>query len=137
MGYAILQLNASFSIPAEHTIAALNAIRSLHGKETCGEIGKLHFMWINDSEEFINASTLSEALGVWRWAAEEDDNDGIVELYFTGQNLGDEDLLFSVLAPYVTPSSSIAVVGEDGAIWRWYFDGQRVIRQNGTVHFDT
>ncbi len=96
----------------------------------------MHFMWINDSSEFLNARSLEDALGVWRWDAVVDEEGGIEELSFQGENLGDEDLLFSALAPYIAEGSSIVVAGEDGIVWRWYFSNERVRRQNARLVFE-
>jgi len=137
MGYTIHQLSSSFRIPSVHKAAALAALKNLGGRETCGGYaGQKHFMWINNSSEFLNAHSLEEALGVWRWPAVNDDEGGITELMFTGESLGDEDLFFSALAPYANEGSSIAVVGEDGAVWRWYFREGKVQRQNGKLVFE-
>ncbi len=135
MGYAIHQLPSVFTLPASKAGAALDAIKQLRGLETCGRIGDLHFMWINDSSEFTSASSLEEALNVWRWQAELDDDGGVTELNHIRENLGDEDLLFACLAPFVDDESAIAVVGEDGAVWRWYFSHGAVYKQPGQISF--
>lgn len=96
----------------------------------------MHFMWINDSSDFLNTHSLEDALRVWRWNALMDEHGGIEELTFEGENLGDEDILFSVLAPYTADGSSIVVVGEDGFVWRWLFEKGSVRRQNATLVFE-
>ncbi|MEY2879274.1 MAG: hypothetical protein RLZZ15_1654 [Verrucomicrobiota bacterium] len=92
-------------------------------------------MWIQQSSAFVSASSLEEALEAWRWRAQLDGAGGVAELEFLGDNLGDEDLLFRALAPYVDDGSSIVVVGEDGAIWRWHFRNGAVSRQDGVISF--
>lgn len=136
MGYAIHQISSSFSLPSTHALAALAAIKNLAGRETCGCEGHMHFMWINDSSDFLNTHSLEDALRVWRWNALMDEHGGIEELTFEGENLGDEDILFSVLAPYTADGSSIVVVGEDGFVWRWLFEKGSVRRQNATLVFE-
>jgi hypothetical protein len=96
----------------------------------------MHFMWINDSAEFLNTDSLEDALRVWRWLANSDELGRIEELAFRGENLGDEDLLFSALAPYVDDGSSIVVAGENGIVWRWYFSNGIVRRQKATLAFE-
>jgi hypothetical protein len=39
---------------------------------------------------------------------------------------GDEDDLFKILAPCVTPGDKVVVKGEDGVRYKWEFDGLRV-----------
>jgi hypothetical protein len=62
-----------------------------------------------------------------------------LELRFTGQKLGDDNILFAALAPYVEADSYITMVGEseDGdEFWRWVFDGQHVYRVRGQAVFE-
>ena len=136
MGYAIHEISSSFGLSQVHRAAALAAIKNLAGKETCSCEGQMHFMWINDSAEFLNADALEVALKVWRWKAYSSEEGRIEELTFIGENLGDEDLLFAALAPYVDDGSSIVVAGEDGDVWRWYFSNGIVRRQKATLVFE-
>lgn len=135
MGYAIHQLPSRFVLSKNHSDEALAAVKSLAGQETCGTSGQMHFMWLTDSTSFISASRLDEVLRIWRWEADFDDDGSITDLTFTGENLGDEDRLFAKLAPFVEAGSYIAVVGEDGAIWRWVFENGRISCEEGTVTF--
>ena len=135
MGYVIHQISSSFTLPAGKATDALNALKQLRGLETCGAADHKHFMWINDSSEFLNASSLEEALQMWRWRATPDEDGGVAGLEFVGESRGDEDLLFQALAPFVDEGSYIAVVGEDDAVWRWFFSRGVVRKQAGHISF--
>ena len=93
-------------------------------------------MWLNESSDFLKATSLEDALRVWRWNALSDEEGGIEALSFGGENLGDEDLLFAALAPYTDEGASIVVAGEDGIVWRWYFTKGRVSRQKARLVFE-
>lgn len=140
MGYAMYQLSYDFRILKENMERSLSAIKGLYGKETCGVLNdssRRHFMFVNDSSQFMNSKSLEDALSVFRWNPEIDDLSGaIFELTFAGENYGNEDLLFETLAPFVETGSQISMVGEDGVIWRWYFKDNKMIKEYGRVVFD-
>ncbi len=48
---------------------------------------------------------------------------------------GDEDYLMATIAPWVTKGSWIEWRGEDGEQWRWEFDGSRMLRREGLIHW--
>lgn len=137
MGYAIHQLPSKFLLPARSMAEALDAIKSLAGRETCGGGGQMHFMWLPESSSFTSKASLADALAVWRWQPDLSEDGSILSLDFTGENIGDEDMLFSALAPFVQSGCYLAMVGEDGCIWRWLFERGSVRRQPGTVTFDS
>lgn len=110
MSYGMHQADGLFVIKAENKEAALSAVKLI----TFTDYSRL--CW----DRFANARTLEGALNVWRWAPDVDENDNIIDIYFEGYDLGDEDLLFNALAPYVE-DGFIEMVGEDGDRWRWVF----------------
>ena len=72
----------------------------------------------------------------WRWAPELNDDGDIIALYFEGEKLGDDVLLWQAIAPAVADGSFLEMVGEDGCIWRWWFDGTACDEQSSTVTFE-
>jgi hypothetical protein len=44
-----------------------------------------------------------------------------VRIHFEGEKIGQEDLLFEAIAPWVRDGSYIEMSGEDDAMWRWFF----------------
>jgi hypothetical protein len=153
MGFLIHQLPSELAIRRAHFAAALAAVHGLHERATLtGVPGGLRVPFGNDrafvdGRRVLECATLEEALGAWRWIAITDDGpDGmtdavpgprnIVGLEFIGEKLGDEDALFAALAPFVDEGSYVAVVGEDGRVWRWVFRGCRCYCQAGRLTYD-
>lgn len=125
MGYCIDQLGSQFHIKCEAAPYAHAAIRNLHGKgrETITDSSGRHYRWV-DGKTVLAAQTLKEAMKAWRYGLTMDDRTGdYTSITFTGEKSGDEDVLFPAIAPYVTAGSYIEFRGEDGAQWRWVFDG--------------
>ena len=85
---------------------------------------------------FFLAKTLMEAMAAWRWEIEENESGDVISLNYTGEKLGDEQYLFGAIAPYVEKGSFIDMQGEDGAIWRWAFDGKELKEISGKVVYE-
>ena len=131
MGYYMENREAHFVIKAKNVPAALEAIRSLAkqthkgsgGSWSGGKVLSKNFAWVN-TEEIANAKNIQEAFETWRWTVDLNDETGdVCSIYFDGEKMGDEDHLFNAVAPYVESGCYIEMSGEDGAIWRWSFDG--------------
>jgi hypothetical protein len=126
VGYSVWQRSSSVFIDGKDADAALAAIRALHGRETAGCEGAKHFSFVRP--DFRQATSLADVLAEWRWDVRELAPDGsVVNLDFLGQSLGDEDLLFATLAPFVRSGSYVEMVGETGIVWRW-------VCRNGAVY---
>jgi hypothetical protein len=134
MGYCIDQQETKFEIKAANVKKALAAIKKLAGKETIKDAGGPHFSWVDHN--FAKCKTFKEIMDAWRWEVCLDDKKNVIELYFDGEKLGDDFILFSAIAPFVTKGSYIIMRGEDGCVWRWFFDGKRCLEQSGTVTFE-
>lgn len=82
------------------------------------------FAWVYD-EEIKNAKSLEYILDSFSWEADTDAEGNIISIYFQSEKLGDEKILFDIIAPFVSDNSYIEMSGEDGDIWRWVFkDGK-------------
>ena len=128
MGYGMRQRDSRFRMAAEKLPAALAAVQAL---------GKDHrnFQWVDPY--FVQASTVAEMLKAWRWEGEFDPITGdLTDIHFIGEKLGDEEILFQALAPFVDKGSFIEMEGEDGDLWRWTFDGQQMIEQVARITWD-
>jgi len=117
MGYYMTLESSKFRIDVKNHRRAFKAIKALAGSETCGD----HFSWV-DTTGFKKAKTLAAALEAWRWDVEMDGDYNIVGINFGGEKLGDDEILFRTVAPFVESGSYIEMRGEDGCLWRWRFD---------------
>lgn len=141
MGYCMTQRGAEFRIKKENFAAALAAVKALADKpEQMGggsSTGERWYSWV-DTNGFVNAKTLADAIGAWRWevdcSAETGDVFGIT---FCGEKLGDDMIFFEALAPFVEAGSFIDMEGEDGCLWRWAFDGKTLKEVAGRVVFES
>lgn len=128
MGYRMSVMECNFALKKENHADALEAIKSLAGKETIHDSSGGHFSWV-DTKDFLDARHIENALEAWRWEAEFDPDGNINRLCFVGEKLGDCELVFNAIAPYVEENSYIQMLGEDGFQWRWVFskDGVREV----------
>ena len=136
MGYCMEQQGSSFTIKPSNVAGALASIKALAGKETISDSSGRHFSWVETSE-FLEAETLSQAMGAWLWMLDTDEETGgVQDVNFEGEKIGDEAALFGAIAPFVEPGSYIEMHGEDGSIWRWIFDGKTCTEKTATVSWD-
>ena len=143
MGYCMDQTDSKFHIPASKFTDALAAVKALMldtasmsgGSWTGGDKVERWYALVN-TESVLEAETLTDALYAWRWRAYTNDSEDIAIIYFHGEKSGQDDILFKAIAPYVTAGSHVAMHGEDGAVWRWYFDGTNCIKQKGKVVYE-
>lgn len=130
MGYYIKQRDVEFTIKAENKEKALKAIKKLTNTKS----GNDSFAWVN-MKKARETDNLNEALIAWRWIAYEDNNGNIDCLAFDGEKWGSCSLMFSAIAPYVKKGSYIEMSGEEGEIWRWQFDGKKMIEKFAEITF--
>lgn len=122
MGYCISQIESKFDLPKAHFEEALKAIQGLHGQETIKDSFGEHFSWVD--ENFFEINDLVEMLKEWRWSVGLGLDGSIGSIQFTGEKMGDDGIMFRAIAPFVGAGSYIEMQGEDGARWRWTFDGK-------------
>ena len=113
MGYCMEQRDRTFKIKAEKIDSAFNACKKMITPDA-------NYAWV-DLTELENATTLKEFIDVWGWEVVET-KEGIVDIGFCSEKLGDDRELFDVIAPYVESGSFIEMIGEDGEMWRWVFE---------------
>ncbi len=145
MGYCVELLDSKFEIKAEKARAALKAIKALDPARDTGSGGssggsfnfktEVWFAWVI-TEEYKKARNLAEAFEAWRWGLSVNYNGDWSDIAFNGEKYGDDDIFFDAIAPYVTPGSYIEMLGEDGARWRWVFDGKTCKQVHATVSWD-
>jgi len=144
MGYYINQREAMFRIKKENFDAALKAVVELAdekhrsrmngGSWKCGKRTSWNYAWVN-MEELKNAKTLEDAMNCWGWEVYTEDED-IVDICFVSEKLGQEEVLFDAIAPFVEDGSYIEMGGEDGGIWRWQFNKGICVENEANISFD-
>ena len=127
------QNECSFRMDAKDFDKALKAIQALHGAESIADSGGRHFSWVGDKFHEIN--DFEEMMQEWRWRLELD-TVGACGIQFEGEKIGDDQALFDAIAPWVKKGSYIEMHGEDGAIWRWTFDGEKCIEKSAKITFE-
>lgn len=118
MGYYIDQKDEDFFIDAHNIPNVIAAIHKLSES-------KSQYSWVSD--KYREVKDIKELFKCWRWHVDQDDSGNIDSIYFEGQKLGDDDVLFRAIAPYVKDKSYIELHGEDNAIWRWAFKNGRFL----------
>jgi len=117
MGYCITQGETEFYIRKENKAEALAAIKDAVTNSKNG------FRFADDAA-LLGAKTLEDALEAWSWDPEVDGHGNIIDINHSGQKLGDDAQLFSMIGPFVEERSFIQVAGEDFQIWRWVFENE-------------
>lgn len=131
MGYCIEMIDSNFVIKKENFNVALEDLKKAFIPEnmTCYDYinGEKYprFRWVN-TDVVINSKTLGEALSEIRYKPSYDEKGNIINVEFTGEKYGDEDIFFSSIAKYVEPKSYIKFVGEDDDEWTWLFNDGKV-----------
>ena len=135
MGYYMEQGDTVFKIKEENLPAVLEAIRELHGKETIhdGE-NEHHFSWVD--EDFHEKGNIKDTLEAWQWEPEFDEEGNIVDISFSGEKSGDDEILFRQIAKFVEHGSFITMHGEDSSGWKWVFEhGQMNTKYRSNEYF--
>ena len=157
MGYCVAVRVFDVRIPGAKVPAAIEALRTLMsqvqqrgGGGTCkpGEAPVRHYSWV-ETRNVLNAidqSKLHKALEEWRYVAVEEGEmtpleqlatgeahaDVVVE-YFSGEKLGDDEDLWTALAPFIDDGGTIEFHGEDDCRWRYVFVDGRLCEEQGHI----
>lgn len=142
MGYCMDMTESDFVIPSDKVEAALEAVQGM-GDPTYQRILCRGFAYVD--EDFRECESFKEIMREWRWEVRIDNEDDerpkydedtgswipttedpgcVYDIYFSGENMGDDKDLLDTLAPFVKAGSYIQMQGEDGEMWRWVFDGE-------------
>lgn len=140
MGYCMSQNGSKFYIAQADQAAALATALELCNhpeKMSAGWFDQITKVWSSfswvDIDEFRAAKTLVEALKAWRWIIEVDVDDNVIAILFDGEKLGQDQLLFDAIAPWVQDGSYIEMSGEDGSMWRWVFEAGKCHEVQATI----
>ena len=133
MGYCISKNKSKFAIRAGDVPSAFKALQDLgvgqnddrahgasfeHGRQTAR-----WFSWMNGCDP-SSWKSISDAMSDWRYPVTLDETGSVVSIDFDGEKIGDENVMFAAIAPFVAKGSFLELQGEDGALWRWVFDGK-------------
>lgn len=137
MGYCMNLHDQKFLLKRSNSETALEALKELFRKYPHGPNNYGHFSWINTGK-VLSANSLQEAIKACRWGLEANggDNGDFDIIEFLGEKLGDDELIFSAIAPYVKDDSYIEMQGEDGTIWKWVFKGGKVKEKTAKVVYE-
>jgi len=117
MGYYITQKQSRFKIEAANIPFAHKAL--VERSKSAGT-----WSWANMSE-IRESENLTDAMSAARWdISTHPDSGNIYDISFIGEKSGDESEPLKAIAKYVVKGSFIQFEGEDGEIWRHYFDGE-------------
>lgn len=108
------------------------ALAALKAAAPTGDWGSAGWSWIRGSA-VREAATFQDALERCRWDV--DSTTGAI-VDFLGENIGDEDTIFAVIAPFMEPGGYIQMLGEDGERWRWCFDGKVCAQKTARVEWE-
>ena len=114
------QLYDRFRIPAAAKPAALAALKVAFPHE----------------DDVRRAEDLEGALAKLRWECESEGfcrQGDVVEIHFSGDVLRSDKMIFDAIAPFVEAGSYVEMMGDDGQMWRWVFDGHNCVEVHPTV----
>lgn len=127
MGYYMNQRGCNFFVPASNVQSMIEAIHNLDNGS--------HYSWVKMN--FLDSKDVEEIFKCWRWSIELDPDTGnIVDIFFDGEKMGDDEALLKAIAPFVKAGSFIEMSGEDNAMWRWCFDGEKMVEKLPTITWD-
>lgn len=76
---------------------------------------------------------LEDALEHIDFDVDTDDAGNVTGVDYQRDGLGEVFAALQPLAPFVRAGSYLEFSGEDGALWRWVFDGVKVVRVEPTI----
>jgi len=133
MGYHIRMIDQKFFIPADLRPQVFEALKSLGngsnderahaGSWSGGKRDGRWFSWMNDVDP-NQWPGIQDAFADWRYPVEIDETGNVVGIEFSGEKIGQENIMFETIAKFVSPGSFIRMMGEDGYRWKWVFDGK-------------
>lgn len=129
MGYYAEQVDSDFFVSAEMIPSLIEAVHKLAEDGTPSVRGSYVLMnnkysWVRD--DYIDSNNVVDIFRYWRWDIDLDQEGNINRIRFAGEKLGDDEVFFKAIAPFVKSGSFIEMVGEDHAMWRWKFNDKRM-----------
>ena len=120
MGYCAHQVASKFTIKRENLEHVFRSIRALAQRAV---VQREDIYWV-EPRKLLAADTVEAQFKHWGWPIKRDFDGNVTDISFEHEKIGEEMKLFEVIAPFVEKGSYIDMAGEDGANWRWSFNGQ-------------
>jgi hypothetical protein len=123
------QIGSNVIIKKEHHENVVQAIKDLHktvnrdarGGNSSGD------RWYSFTDyDFHKYDTIDEILRAWRYRPEFNDEGDIINLIFTGEKLGQCEIMFKAIARFVEDGSYINFQGEDGDRMEYSFHDKQL-----------
>tara|TARA_Y100000310_G_scaffold334383_1_gene414044 strand:+ start:824 stop:1306 length:483 start_codon:yes stop_codon:yes gene_type:complete len=157
MGYDVEMEMCGVAIPADKVAGAITALKELMacvqergrgGTFAPGKEPVRHYSWVRTAiaNEALEKEDLPAFFDEWRYDAAWEDSLSPVEQLVTGKDYstvhisffssskwGDEEKLWSALAPFIEEGATIECRGEDGTLWRYLFTGGEMVEQSGKI----
>lgn len=131
MGYSIFANADAIFIPQANIDEGLRSVQKLIRLKS--ELRRDRGFAFVDQDAAERATSLEIMLAAWRWIPDIDASGNITSLEFVGEKLGDDELLFDTLSPFIKSGSFLDIVGEDCKTWRWLFRDGVMKRLEGTI----
>ena len=98
-------------------------------------IGRKYFAF-TDTEKIEKSQDIGDLLCHFRWQPDFDEDGNICDLSFTGEKIGNELLIFSLIARFVRSGSRIIYALEDDGVYGMFFDGSNCVVKKADLLFD-
>ena len=128
MGYCINVTFNEFCIPANQVSSALKALRELPS----GPWTWVDKNWKSNIKD-MTSEELTLVLRAWRYESSELPNGDVQVSYFAGEKLGNCQILWEILCPFVNGSPEIYYTGEDGVSWVYRLGGPHIVHGSPTT----
>jgi hypothetical protein len=132
MGYCIELREENFKVTVAKSLEAFPIVMKSIINER--NTSTMSFSWVDD-EDIEKAKSLTDLMTSFRWEPDIDSEGNIISIDFCGEKLGDDKILFDIIAPFVEDDSYIEMSGEDGSIWRWIFKDGECTEKDATIVF--
>jgi hypothetical protein len=133
MGYYVDMDMHGVRIDRENIPRCLSLINKLHEPDP-REGGVRTYSWV-DSPPKGGWTDIRIAMSAWRYDAELDDEGNLLVWGFSGEKLGDDEILWEQIAASINPGALIECRGEDGCIWAWKIDDQGFCEGDGEITY--
>jgi hypothetical protein len=146
VGYTVQLLAGEVRILAERFSTAVELLKRLDRERDDLKGGgfrphphaKVVRTWSFISDDLQEIESFPDMLLALRFEPLLDPDGDLIEVLLAGghRSRGDELHFWSALAPIIEPGSRMDWFGEDDAVWRWRFDGSKLVVVPGTLTFE-